>query len=163
MTMVVGVPVAACAAARPLTASPSPPVLAKGQHSAVRCTAGKRPPALFAVPAGACVVFAFPRRDPCFSRSSCTTRPTSMRCPTSPRQNSHGGRIIRRQLPPRYRNVILRGVLLHHPARCEVLAGHTHRMLHPLDPPRGDAAGVPLVVQGHHLVFEQVVEVAGIR
>src|SRR3989442_6870552 len=56
-------------------------------------------------------------------------------------------------------NVIARDVRLEHLACGEALDRHSHRALHHMYPLRGVLARDTVVVQGHHLVFEDVEEV----
>src|SRR5712675_441865 len=56
-------------------------------------------------------------------------------------------------------NVIARDVGLEHPACGESLDRHSHRAFHHMYPLRGVLARDAVVVQGHHLVFEDIEEV----
>src|SRR5690348_2245106 len=152
----VGMPTAAWHRASPLTASPRPPVLANGQHSAVRCTtptgAATRAGGCGATAAGpglrgmaACAGVVFDCRTAvCYS------------LPSSPRG------IIRRELPSDRRHVVLGHVLPQHAPRREVLARCAQRVLHLLRPAERDVACVPRVEQRHHFVFEQTIEPLGV-
>src|SRR2546425_5689197 len=153
-------PAAAWNVAKPLTASPSPPVRANGQYSAVRWTTPIRSaagvgargaatgPALGRVRArvptgfGARVVVA------------CVLSVSS--------RGSRGRRIVSRQLTLYRGDVIVRHVLPHHAPGGEVAAGHAQRVLHLVHPPERHVPRVAFVEQLHHFLFEQAVQLFGV-
>src|SRR6266566_3285738 len=159
MITVVGRPTAAWHVARPLTASPSPPVRANGQYSAVRwVTPIRSAGAIWG--RGAAAVAArrgwagLRRRD--FG--------AGVVAPMLASTGSLSGRrrIVRRLLTPHRGEIVLGDVFPHHALRGESGARRAQRVSHLLDPTVRDALGITAVEQRHLLGFEQAIQLLGV-
>src|SRR3989441_9388654 len=155
MTTVVGWPAAAWWAATPLTASPSPPVRAKGQYSAVRWTTPTRSAGATggrgAAVTAACRRGAMRRWD--FGAGVVAPIALSM---------SGCRRGVRRRLAPHRGAVVRGGGFPHHALGGGPRARRADRLFHLLQPAARDTLGIAVVEQRHHLGFEQTVQLLGI-
>src|SRR5439155_2805571 len=155
MITVVGRPTAAWHVARPLTASPSPPVRANGQYSAVRwVTPIRSAGAIWG--RGAAGVAArrgwagLRRRD--FG--------AGVDAPMFASTGSWSGRrrIVRRLLTPHRGEVVLGDVFPHHALGGEPRARRAQCVPHLFHPAARHILGITVVEQRHHFVFEQAVQ-----
>src|SRR6266480_3901800 len=163
-TTVVGIPAAAWKVAKPLTASPSPPVRANGQYSAVRWTTPMRS----AAGAGAGGVATGPALGRLLVRARAGFGARVVVACSLPDSGpgSRSRRIVARELTLDRGDVVLGHVLPHHTLGGEVPARHAERMLHLVHPPERHVARVAVVEQRHHFLFEQAVQlfrVGGVR
>src|SRR6266699_2564609 len=159
MITVVGRPTAAWHVARPLTASPSPPVRANGQYSAVRwVTPIRSVGAIWG--RGAAGVAArrgwagLRRRD--FG--------AGVDAPMFASTGSLSGRrrIVRRLLAPHRGEVVLGDVFPHHALGGEPRARRAQRVPHFLYPDPRKTLRITVVEQRHHLGFQQAVQLLGV-
>src|SRR5256884_721104 len=159
-TTVVGMPAAAWNVANPLTASPSPPVRANGQYSAVRWTTPIRSAA--AAGAGAAATGPALGRLLVRARAGFGARVVVACSLPDNGPGSRSRRIVSRELTLDRGDVVLGHVLPHHALGGEVPARHTQRMLHLVHPPERHVARVAVVKQRHHFLFEQAVQLFGV-
>src|SRR5207302_9336516 len=159
-TTVVGMPAAAWNVANPLTASPSPPVRANGQYSAVRWTT----PIRSAAGVGAGGAATGPALGRLLVRAGAGFGARVVVACSLPDNGpgSRSRRIVSRELTRDRGDVILGHVLPHHALGGEVPARHTQRMLHLVHPPERHVARVAIVEQRHYFLFEQAVQLFGV-
>src|SRR2546426_7194379 len=119
--------------ATPVTASPSPPVRANGQSSAVRWTTPIRSAA--GVGAGAAATGPALGRLLVRARAGFGARVVVACSLPDSGPGSRSRRIVSRELTLDRGDVILGNVLPHHALGSEVAARHTQRMLHLVHPP----------------------------
>src|SRR5436853_358216 len=131
-------PAAAWNVANPLTASPSPPVRANGQYSAVRWTTPSRSAA--GVGAGGAATGPALGRLLVRARAGFGARVVVACSLPDNGPGSRSGRIVSRELTLDRRDVVLGHVLPHHALGGEVPAGHAQRMLHLVHPPERHVA-----------------------
>src|SRR6266513_346347 len=159
MITVVGRPTAAWHVARPLTASPSPPVRANGQYSAVRWVTPIRSAGAIW---GRGAVGVAARRGWAGLRRRDFGAGVEAPMFASPRSLSGRRRIVRRLLTPHRGEVVLAHVPPHHPLSGEPRARRAQRVPHLLHPAARDALGITIVEQRHHLGFEQAIQLFGV-
>src|SRR5256886_8971231 len=158
MSLVISRPTAAWNVAKPLTPSPSPPVRANGQYSAVRWVTPIRSAGAIW---GRGAVGVAARRGWAGLRRRDFGAGVEAPMFASTRSLSGRRRIVRRLLTPHRGEVVLGDVFPHHALGGEPRARRAQCVPHLFHPAARHILGITVVVQRHHFVFEQAVQLLG--